>query len=82
MQFFTGLTTLLFAAVAFGAAIDTRDENEVTDVNQDLETAACQPKGGTCVSGQLGCCPGLTCYIPPKSPYTPNGVWDIQGSCI
>jgi hypothetical protein len=82
MQFFTGLTTLLFATLALGAAIDTRAENGVSDVDQGLENAACSPKGGACVTGQLGCCPGLSCFIPPKSGWEPQGAWDYQGACI
>ncbi|OKL58335.1 hypothetical protein UA08_06668 [Talaromyces atroroseus] len=71
MQFFTGLTTLLFATLALGAAIDTRAENGVSDVDQDLKEATCSPKGGACLAGQLECCFGLTCFIPPKSGWEP-----------
>lgn len=82
MQFFTGLTTLILATMAFGAVIESRSENSGLDMNNAAESSACSPKGGACVDGALACCEGLTCFMPPKSPYEPEGVWDSQGACI
>lgn len=83
MQFFTSLTTLFLATMAFGAAIDTRnDGSDSLNVDKEVESATCSPKGGACIEGSLGCCEGLRCYIPPKSGWEPQGAWTLQGACI
>ncbi|GAM34688.1 hypothetical protein TCE0_015r02424 [Talaromyces pinophilus] len=83
MQFFTSLTTLFLATMAFGAVIDTRnDGGDALNVDKEVESATCSPKGGACIEGSLGCCEGLRCYIPPKSGWEPQGAWTLQGACI
>lgn len=85
MHFFTSLTTLLFTTLALGAVIDTRDNSDNNDHLQDVKDLACSPKGGACGGGVAGCCPGLECYIPPKSGWevANPGPWNTnQGACI
>lgn len=83
MQFFTSLTALFLATIAFGAVIDTRtDGSDALNVDKEVENATCSPKGGACIEGSLGCCEGLRCFIPPKSGWEPQGAWTLQGACI
>jgi hypothetical protein len=84
MHFFTSLTALLFTTLAFGAVIETRDNADNLNPEEDVQNLTCSPKGGACGEvGLGGCCPGLQCYIPPKSGWEPAGPWNNnQGACI
>ncbi|KAH8705195.1 hypothetical protein BGW36DRAFT_456699 [Talaromyces proteolyticus] len=71
MQFLTALTTLttlLFTTLTLGAAIDTRDTN---DLQQEVDNQLCSPKGSACGPTQGECCPTLNCFIPPRSGWEP-----------
>ncbi|EED22786.1 hypothetical protein TSTA_062730 [Talaromyces stipitatus ATCC 10500] len=76
MQFFTNLTTLFLVTLALGAVIDTR--TDALGVDKEVESVTCSPKGGACIEGQLSCCEGLRCYVPPKSGWEPQGAWTLQ----
>ncbi|RAO69568.1 uncharacterized protein BHQ10_005580 [Talaromyces amestolkiae] len=82
MQFFTSLTALFLATMAFGAVIDTRTDSSDLSLDKTVESATCSPKGGDCVEGALACCEGLQCFIPPTSGWEPKEVPTGQGACI